>query len=214
VAEQGIIHLIDTLLIRNDEPLVAADWMDSYIEEANQLVYDYYGLTDEERIVVDDTVRNVVPSVQPHRGAATPLLEESTETEREQYASTIARTLARWVNGTVHARVLDAARAWSLVELSLNGLHSDGVSAEKHPTALTTALERVMRSLPAGSSHNVQLRPDFKLFLDDTLFLIKPLDARFWLPSMALNDADEIAGDLLLRQKRKATTGAGNADHR
>ncbi|MGA8029254.1 MAG: N-6 DNA methylase [Bryobacteraceae bacterium] len=213
-AEQEIIRIIDTLLARKDELLVATDWMDVYIEEANRLVCDYYGLTDDERIVVDETVRNIVPSVQPHRGALTPLLKESTEGERTKYALTIATTLDRWVNGTVQARLLEGAREWSLVELSLSGKQSGPtVEVERRPEAMTRALERVMASLPVGSSHNVQLRPDFKIFLDDALFLVKPPDTRFWLRIAALNDADEIAGDLLLQHRRKVMTGTGNGDH-
>ncbi len=213
-AEQGIVHLMDTLLARKDEILVSTDWLSGYVEEANQLVYDYYGLTTDERTLVDDTVREVVPSVQPHRGALTPLLTESTDAVRQEYARTLSSTLERWISGTVRARVFEGKRDWSLVELSLNRGNADGsIEVARSPDALTEALGKVMASLPAGTSHNVQLRPDLKVFLDDALYLIKPPDARFWLRSAALNDADEIAGDLALEQKRKAMNGAGNGDH-
>jgi hypothetical protein len=126
----------------------------------------------------------------------------------------IVGTLDRWVNGSVQVRVLDGKREWSLVELSLNGPESKStIRVEQQPESLVEALRKVMATLPTGSSHNVQLRPDFKVLLDDTLFLIKPPDARFWMRSAALNDADDIAGDLLLQQKRKVMNEAGNVDH-
>jgi hypothetical protein len=213
-AEQGIINVINTLLAKKEELLASTDWMTSYIEDANQLVYDYYGLTPDERVVVEDGIREVLPSVQPHRGVVTPLLKDSTDSERREYARMIVGTLDRWMNGSVHVRVLDGKREWSLVELSLNAPESKStIRVEQQPESLVKALQRVMATLPTGSSHNVQLRPDFKVLVDDALFLIKPPDARFWMRSAALNDADEIAGDLLLQQKRKVMNEAGNVDH-
>lgn len=213
-AERRIVETIDTLLAMKDAPLAASDWMTSYIDDANQLVYDYYGLTDDERAIVEDGVKEVVPSVQPHRGVLTPLLRESTEPQRQEYARMIVHTLNRWVGGSVHARVLEGDKKWSLIELSLNGQPTENnIRIDRQPEHLIEALRKVMGTLPTGSSHNVQLRPDFKVFLDDALFLIKPPDARFWMRSAALNDADEIAGDLLLQQKQKVISEAGNGDH-
>ena len=99
-----------------------------------------------------------------------------------------------------------------LVKLSLDG-HSmkDNIEIENQSQELMQALGKVMSTLPSGSSHNIQLRPDFKVILDDALFLIKPPDARFWMPSAALNDADEIIGDLL--KQRKVISEASHADH-
>lgn len=213
-AEERIVQLMNTLLAKKDDVLASDDWMIASIEEANHLVYEYYGLTADERTLVEDGIYKVIPSVQPHRGFLTPLLKDSTEQERQEYAYTIVRTLARWFEESVHARVLDGKKEWSLVELSLIRQELNGaVQIEKQSEELMIALRKVMATLPSGSSHNVQLRPDFKVFLDEALFLIKPPDARFWLKTAALNDADEIAGELLLQQKRKATKEAGNGDH-
>ena len=213
-AEQGIISIMNTLLARKDDPLAPTDWTTSYIEEANQLVYDYYGLSPDERAVIEDGIKEVLPSVQPHRGVVTPLFKESTASGRQEYARMIVSTLDRWLDGTVNVRVFEGKGEWSLIELSLNAPKSEStIWIEQQPESLMKALQRVMATLPSGSSHNVQLRPDFKVFLDDALFLIKPPDARFWMRSAALNDADDIAGALLLRQKRNVVSEAGDVDH-
>ena len=112
-AEKRIVETMNALLARKDEVLSSSDWMTSYVDEANQLVYDYYGLTSDERVIVEDGIREVIPSVQPHRGASTPLLKASTNSQRQEYAQTIVRTLSRWVEGTVHARVLEGDKEWS-----------------------------------------------------------------------------------------------------
>lgn len=68
IAERRIVESINALLATKDSPLAASDWMTSYVDDTNQLVYDYYGLTADERAIVEDGVKEVVPSVQPHRG--------------------------------------------------------------------------------------------------------------------------------------------------
>ena len=51
-----------------------------------------------------------------------------------------------------------------------------------------------MPKQPIGG--NFQLMPDFRAFVGKDLFLIKPMQRRFWLQSAALADADAIAMDL------------------
>ena len=41
-----------------------------------------------------------------------------------------------------------------------------------------------------------QLVPDFRLFTGKSLYLVKPLQRRFWLRSAAIADADAMAMDL------------------
>jgi hypothetical protein len=43
---------------------------------------------------------------------------------------------------------------------------------------------------------NFQLMPDLRLYIDKDLYLVKPMQRRFWLRSTALADADAIAEDL------------------
>ena len=43
---------------------------------------------------------------------------------------------------------------------------------------------------------NFHLVPDFRLFAGDSLYLVKPLQRRFWLRSAAIADADAVAVDL------------------
>jgi hypothetical protein len=43
---------------------------------------------------------------------------------------------------------------------------------------------------------NFQLLPDLHVFVGTNLYLIKPMQMRFWLESTALADADAVANEL------------------
>ena len=58
--------------------------------------------------------------------------------------------------------------------------------------ALINIFEHVHQPLPG----NFQLMPDFRIFISNNLYLVKPAQKRFWLKSSALADADAIALDL------------------
>ena len=58
--------------------------------------------------------------------------------------------------------------------------------------ALANIFGHIHQSLPG----NFQLMPDFRIFIGNNLYLVKPAQKRFWLKSAALADADAIALDL------------------
>ena len=76
------------------------------------------------------------------------------------------------------------------------------------------ALRRVMAALPMTMSRNITLQPDLKIFIEDALYIVKPCNMRYWLRSTALNDADEIAGDLLILQATTPARKVGDEHHR
>ena len=57
---------------------------------------------------------------------------------------------------------------------------------------LANLFEHIHQPLPG----NFQLIPDFRIFVGNDLYLVKPARRRFWLKSAALADADAIALDL------------------
>ncbi len=73
-----------------------------------------------------------------------------------------------------------------------------------------SVLNKIHDGLKRSLSQNFQLIPNLRLFVDKSLYLIKPKTMRYWMKSSALNDADDIVGDLFsskypnkkLREKR------------
>jgi hypothetical protein len=57
-------------------------------------------------------------------------------------------------------------------------------------------LGRLSEHINQSLDGNFQVMPDLRVFVGESLFLIKPMQMRFWLRSTALADADAIALDL------------------
>ena len=59
------------------------------------------------------------------------------------------------------------------------------------------ALER-LRKVTSRKLNTLELIRGAKVFDRDRLYLVKPIGQRFWTETAALNDADEIAGTILM----------------
>jgi hypothetical protein len=214
-AEQKIVGLIDDLLSHKDDALGFPNRVQDVSRAADETVFDYYGLTDAERALVRDCVQSVIPSMQPLRNEITPLMHETDGKTRETYADTLVTALNEWMRPGIKAsaRLLDGGSSGvAVIELKL-GSEQGGVYIDRQPRDLENVLRRIMEQLPTTVSRNVELRPDLKVFIDDNLYLAKPLSARYWLASSALNDADEVAADLLSAEAQ-ARREAGDEHYR
>ena len=80
----------------------------------------------------------------------------------------------------------------AILRLRLGG-HED--YAEDPAGELGAILEQLSAHIHRPLDGNFQLMPDLRVFVGDCLYLIKPMQMRFWLRSTALTDADGIALD-------------------
>jgi hypothetical protein len=196
-AQNKIVGIVDDLLARRDEVLLGDNWLQESAERANELVFEFYGLDSEERAIINDGVQYVIPSMQPRRDRGTPLTADSHASARRAYVKTLVETLNRWTHPAVYinCRLLESAAGPSVLELQVSTSVAPN-EVVRQSRALEASLGRALKQLPAGSSHNIELQPDLKVFYDDMLYIVKPASARYWLRTTALNDADEIIGDL------------------
>jgi hypothetical protein len=68
---------------------------------------------------------------------------------------------------------------------------------------LLAALEH-LRTVTSHKLNTLELIRGAKLFDRDKLYLVKPTGQRFWTETAALNDADEIAGTILMNAREEA----------
>ncbi|MCK4816200.1 hypothetical protein KA005_10565, partial [bacterium] len=59
-----------------------------------------------------------------------------------------------------------------------------------------SALERIKQALPEQVGRTIYFR-GLKIFEENQLHIIKPLELRHWTKTAALNDADELAASIL-----------------
>ena len=167
------------------------------LKEIDGLAYEFFGLSEEERILVDDTVAYTIPAVQPNRVGFPEIWVASTPGDRRTYARTLVDNLTDWFEGdnTIGTRLVARNDDLAVLRLQLRNAPGAFDYAEGDDASVTKALSRFAEHarLPSG---NFQSMPDFRVFVDRDLFLVKPVGKRFWLRSAALADANAITLDL------------------
>ena len=166
--------------------------------EIDSLAYEFFCLSEEERILVEDTVEHTIPAVQPTRARSPAIWRSSTPTDRRAYARTLADNLADSFDGDCSIRTRLVARNDDLAVLCLSLRERPGEFdyTEDANESVTAALTRLAAHIHQPLPGNFQSMPDFRVFVGRDLFLVKPVGRRFWLRSAALADANAIALDL------------------
>lgn len=177
--------------------LTAAD--NNLLTKIDQLAYDYFCLSADEIVIVEDTAEKIIPAVQPSRGAFPELWKPSTPEERQEYAKWLIGSLSEWLDSKseVHARLEASNADLAILRLTVDSnSKKDTKYTERSDMSVNASLAEISQHLGRPLGGNFQLMPDFRVFAGRHLYLIKPLQQRFWLRSSALADADAIAADL------------------
>ena len=130
-----------------------------------------------EQLLVEDTVDNVIPEVQPHQGASLNLWRLAGRSDREAYASALIGSLLAWfdedavINVALEARNDDLA----LLQLRLVDRERREPYREGSDRAVGQAFRRLGSQINVRLPGNFQLVPDFRLFDEKSLYLVKPL---------------------------------------
>ena len=197
-AAEELIAVVDEARQRAGEHLLLESGNVDLLGRVDGPCYRYFGLGEEEIAVVEDAVDNVIPCVQPHRGASVDLWRAADGSDRGLYADTLVGSLSPWFDGGTALNVELEARNEDLALLRLRLV--DGSESEPYREGddrdVGEALRRLGEQIDVALPGNFQLVPDFRLFADDSLYLVKPLQRRFWLRSAAIADADAVAADL------------------
>ena len=165
--------------------------MNAPSKRIDALTYDFFCLSETERILVEDTVEHTIPAAQPNRGSRPEIWNASAPSDRRAYARTLVDNLADWLDDDCAIRTRLVARNDDLAVLRLTLQDGRGAFdyAEDDKASVGAALSRLARTIEQPIPGNFQSTPDFRVFLDRDLFLVKPAAKRFWLRSAAMADA-------------------------
>ena len=168
------------------------------LEEIDDLAYEFFCLSDEEKILVEDTVEHTIPSVQPSRKGFPEVWQPSTQHDRCSYARTLVDSLTDWFDSdcAIGTRLVARNDDLAILRLSLRDAPGAFDYAEDDDASVAAVLAHLAEHIHQPLPGNLQLMPDLRVFIDSNLFLVKPARKRFWLRSTALADANAIAIDL------------------
>jgi hypothetical protein len=178
----------------------------SAIQEATAaiepLVNEYFGVQPLEKLLIADTIDVVIPSIQPTQSRMpVPTVKPSNQHQLETYKKRVCGTLNEWTKSSPYA-----------VRGRMIGSDNIGVGVailEKVPKAelsqpvaepengLLSTLNRLRNAAPNASATLNPYR-GLMVFERNRLYIVKPIGQRYWTETAALNDADEIAGTILM----------------
>lgn len=203
---------LDTVQIRMTELASLADLeqvprYDTLRGELDDAVFAYFGLMAEEQLLVRETVDILMPSVRPRsfKSLDTPAQHRVVAGDFGIYAMALAEALTAWRTKTrgqgrfrVDVVANDPRRAGpcGIVRVSYiqrpTGKPEVSTKINDELVLATLAeLQRVgLRAIPSGDF--LTLIPDVHLWIDESLYLVRPLARRNWTRRQAHRDAEHI----------------------
>ena len=206
VAEAG--RLMAAVVGEAEEAILGRDQVIRRAQaRAEALVAEYFDVDAIEAKLIADTVDIVIPSVRPTRAKIdVPSLLPARPEHYADYIELLCRTLNAWANPDyrVHGKaVADANLGVGMVVLQKTRRAESPGQLDGATTSVLAALQRLQRGAAKGRG-TFELVRGLKVFDKTLLYVIKPIGRRFWSATAALNDADEIAGTILMRSEGDA----------
>jgi hypothetical protein len=175
------------------------DKSNTLLRELELLIREYYNIDEYESMIIDDTLQLAVKSFHPRQDQENiPTLREPNKRDCETYTQTLCDMLNHFGKGSqfqVGGEVFKGT-PYSVVHVSLTDRTSKSVPVSEVKEKLGLVIKR-MESLLQEKNGKFVFCQNLKVFDGDSLYILKPMQMRFWSRTTALNDADEIAGYIL-----------------
>lgn len=171
------------------------------------LIEEYFDVLHLEKLLIEDTVEVTIPSVQPtRRRMPVPTVKPSTATQRQSYRDRVCDMLNGWAKAGEYA-VRGSECASDSIGIAMVVLEKVRRSESALPAMdfdgdVLAALDRLQA---IATRKNRALNPvrGMMVFDHSRLYITKPISQRHWTQTAAMNDADEIAGTILMRSPQE-----------
>ena len=168
------------------------------------LVRKYYDIDDYETMLIEDTLRLAVKSFHPHQSTENvPTLRPPQDPYCKIYAQTLCEMLNNFGRGSqfkVKGEIIKG-RPYSIVHIAMTDRTCRTIPISKAHEKLAKIFNR-MKTLLQQEQGRFVFCQNLKVFDGNSLYILKPMQMRFWSRTAALNDADEIAGAIIKPRER------------
>lgn len=180
---------------------------DSLRQDFDDAVFEYFGLTPQERRLVTETVEILAPSIRPRSFASldTPAQSRALPQHVKAYSDVLAQALTTWrdrmggvgtftvstvVSGDATPGASGIVRIAYDGESTGRGQTDETVSDELVLLTLKALREQGLRTISSGDA--LHMVPDVHVWIDDLLYFVRPMNRRSWTGRQALRDAQRI----------------------
>lgn len=174
-------------------------------DELDEDIFDYFGLQQDERALVRETVQLLMPSIRPRsfKSLDTPAQKTASKDDVATYAQSLGSALTTWrkrMGGKGGFKVSVVANdPHRVAPTGVVKIHysSERTTAASVATAIDDAAVRVtltalhqMGLSTVAPVPTLQLVPDIQIWTNDAFYLARPLNRRSWTIRTALRDAE------------------------
>ncbi|MCL2717014.1 MAG: hypothetical protein FWD68_21315 [Alphaproteobacteria bacterium] len=193
-----IVSILDQAMAATRNGFASAGRDGSIFEEIDRHVYEYFCLSSEEVMMMEDGVEFVFSAAQPCHGSLPAAWKNSSERERRLYAETLVHDLGPWLKdgSAVNACLMSCNSDLALLRLTLCAQEGKREYMELRDHAVRERLAELFSHIHQPLRGNFQLFPDCRIFDGDHLYLVKPMQRRFWLRGAALADVAALVLDI------------------
>ncbi len=170
------------------------------------LIREYFDISASEELLIADTLAVLVPSIQPsHSRMPVPTVAPATSGQRQSYIDRLCETINRW--SKVSRDTLRGSSAAStklgigIAKLERGQKSKSFDNGGESDAQLLDVFNRLRNSIPK-LSRTLDPTRELLVFDKDEIYIVKPIGFRHWTQTAALNDADEIAGAILMHSLR------------
>ena len=180
----------------------------------DDLIFKYFGLTEHEKVLIQDMVDLVAKSLQPTSYAElhTPLQDRVADDTAGNYLRQLEEVLTFWSKSRGGQGKLKASRVdragdrtpLDIVHIALANRAQDVDRAPPHANSVRGLLRAIAGRIASKRAIDFFSMPNSIFVWGDDVYLVKPARMRFWTRSAALRDADEVF-ELLATASEEAT---------
>ena len=156
-----------------------------------------------EKLLIEDTDKVVIPSIRPTRAKPlVPTIMPSTAAQLQAYQNRACGMLNGWAKRSpfaVRGQVI-ASDALGIGILCLEKIPREEAATpmKAESNGLLKALDHIRKAMPR-KLETIDIVRGVMLFERNRLYVVKPIGQRHWTQTAAMNDADEIAGTILMQ---------------
>jgi len=171
------------------------------------LIYEYFDVLGLEALLIEDTIKTIVPSIQPTIArmpveTVKPVSATQCEAYRDRLCDMLNQ-LGKRGGKSVRGKVL-RSETFGIGIVILEKV--DRVKANQSmldaETDLIQVLDKVRKAMPRKYA-TLDIVRGVLVFDGNRLYVVKPVGQRFWTQTAAMNDADEIASTILMRSPKE-----------
>lgn len=187
-----IIEIKETFLLEKEQKIKTIE------NDINELIYKYLSINPIQKIQIEDVVNfNLLLD-----GENSIAFKPTTQPEITQYAQMLCEELNNFLEFGATIRVnartftISTRNALNVVALDFttNNQQNEAIHSDE---SINKLLKEIEKYTYEKYSESVYFRKFVKYRTENTLFIVKPNEKRFWSRSMALNDADEVVVELM-----------------